>query len=262
MAKVKNGRKAPRAQRAAGGDDGEVLVALPEGNVARTPRAMQAESIRAEAEAAETERSALDHRRRAALAAKRAAEADVELDEAERQYAAPAAKKYEFVLLSGEHNEDGVNYVYSRDHETVVPSNRRLDHCFMNKFRFLGGPTSPGRDYRPAFDRAGLEDPPLAETAPHGFQTQFSVDQDEKAKEKLAATRGGVTKAAMTLNGGAQGEDVTDKFPDAEAAKVKVYKDGRNYKVYDVDDLGSPLNEEEMTTVDAVRTYLKDLAEE
>ena len=257
-AKAANGAAAPKARRAAApkGNGGFVPPPPAEDNVARTARGQLAEQIRQEEQRADNERIVEITRQqaeenRAAFEEARAA-APVREDE---------GGVYQFVLLSGEHiDEHGHHYVYSRDTETVVSSTQRLDHKFMNKFRFLGGDTSPGRDYRPAFDRAGLEDAPLAERLPHGQATQFSRDTDLAAVEVLAQKRGGGTAAQANLQG-AQGEDVTDDFDGARDNDMVVFKQGRNYNVFDKDDQSNPLNEDALTRKEDVAAFIKDATE-
>jgi hypothetical protein len=227
-----------------------------EDNVARTARGQEAELLRQQQQRDEAERGAAMARQ----AAEEAAEA-----EAEARAAMPGRQStevHEFVLLSGEfRDENGVNYVYSRDQETVVTHTKRLDQVFMNKFRYLGGGTSPGRDYRPAFDRAGLEDAPLAERLPHGQATQFTRDTDLAAVEQLTKTRAGGADAQAQMQTGAQGEDVTDEFDGARDADMVVFKQGRQYRVYDKDDTGSPINEDELTRKEDVAAFIKDATE-
>lgn len=92
-----------------------------------------------------------------------------------------------FLLLSGHfEDEKGLVYKFDRDRPTVIESPLDLDKMFMNKFRRLDGPTSPGNDFRDVFDRPALTDPPMAETHPFGIQSQFTKDTDKEARERMA----------------------------------------------------------------------------
>lgn len=232
---------------------------------ARSPAGFKAEQARERARQLEEEVRTLN------LQAEQAEEEDRRAKMPRRAKTTGTVNRY--VLLSGEHRErDGTNYVYSRDHETVVTSDAPLDEMFMNKFRKLDGETSPGRDFHDMIDRPTLADPPLAETRPHGIQTNFSVDTDKAAQERLRANREGAddeeeeegpTPAADTEAEDEEekdlGEDVTDQFEKATDAKAKVWKSGREYCITDDDD-DKPLNKDEkLTSKEQVNKFLEEL---
>lgn len=55
------------------------------------------------------------------------------------------------------------------------------------------------------------------------------------------------------------GEDVTEKFPEATEKAVEVYKDGKNYFVYDIES-GDILNDEEdLTSQKKVTAFIDEL---
>lgn len=169
---------------------------------------------------------------------------------------------YSFVLLGGEHdNGDGTFARYKKAEETVIQSPHRLDQVFMNKYRFLGGATSAGRDYQDVFDRPNLTDPPLAELFPHGRPSDFDGDIGEKALAELKRSRESAAGEAQEAEDGetVEGKDVTDDFPTAAAADLKVFKQGREYHVTDASDPDHALNaEEKLTTKGQVEKFIAD----
>lgn len=196
------------------------------------------------------------------LTAKQAADkAQAEEYKTKEKPARQQGQLYSFVLLGGEHdNGDGTFARYKKTEETVVKSPFRLDQVFMNKYRFLGGPTSAGRDFQDVFDRPNLVDPPAAELFPHGRPSDFDGDIGEKAMAELKRSREGATRAESGEEGETvEGEDVTDQFPGAAAADLKVFKQGREYHVTDASDPDHALNaEEKLTTKGQVEKFIAE----
>lgn len=171
----------------------------PEMNTARVPEETEAEENRREEDerlVRETMRAArtMD---RAKLGLRPA-----EGDEPEEQREPTETK--EFILLGGEHREKGVKYVYSRDAEVRVPSDRPLDVLFANKFRAVDEPTRTPRTFRQLVDRPGLFDRPMAQRRPHGQFSEFTADADAAAQERLEETR---VAAARRTAGAGEGDE-------------------------------------------------------
>jgi hypothetical protein len=216
VAKVKKTPK-PRGRRAAESDEeirpaedtqDEGTPPREERNYARSPRGERAEQERLDYQA-EMER------RGAAKAAADLAEQEELTKRSPNGEARETRPLTRYLLLSGSHQEGGVTYVYERGREVIVNSPYKLDALFMNKFRNLDGETNPGRDFRDTWDRPGLADPPLAETRPNGFKTQFSIDSP--AAEELANLRRENAKLKAQL-----GLDDEDEDEEPAAATTEV----------------------------------------
>lgn len=180
-------------------------------------------------------------------------------------------RRRKFILLSGVHIErDGTKYEYDGpDKEVVVDTDSPLDELFMNKFRRVDGDTHPGRDFVD-HPHDPVRDAPLAERIPKGIKTQFSGDTDRADRDRAerdveaakAPKKGSKKKAEEEEQDEPAGDDVTSQFPDAGVGDLKVFKDGRKYQVYDQSNLGTPLNEEDLTRKEQVEefvaSYIKD----
>jgi hypothetical protein len=237
----------------------------PEQVAARSPQGSKAAAERAEFEKEDRERAREQAEEVAAAQAEGRAPKTV-------KPAAQAKETRRFLLLGGEHEEKGVVYVYSRDTPVVVESPLPLDKKFMNKFRALDGPTSPGQDFRDVADRTGLLDAPLAVRKPYGEPSQFSRDTDLSAQQDLARRRADTDVAVEddplltgqpAYRGGespaGHGEDVTEFFDGADKADVKITKRGGEYRVYDADKPDKPLHAEPLASKKDVDEFLSGL---
>lgn len=258
-----------KARTPAGGARGPSRQQQPreEQTYARTPAGEKAAELRRAAREEEAFRIAEEAEEAAAAAEEEQAPKRAALAKKRRDRAAKAtgAEGGDFVLLAGEHSEAGVNYVYDRGSETVVSSPLPLDVLFANKFRRLSGETLPPRDLRDLVGRPGVTDPPLAETRPHGQETQLTRDTDPAAQMRLRAARGDLREdgeeaprpaAGTEEEETDRGEDVTAEFEDAADAGVTVYKQGRTYCVVDADD-ETELHDEEFTRKEQVNELIK-----
>lgn len=88
-------------------------------------------------------------------------------------------------------------------------------------------------------------------------RTKFERVEDGTALgAKAAKLAGGGREEAKAARPSAFGDEVSDQFPKAGEAGLKVLKKGTKYTVVDADDPAKPLNEEALTSKDKVNEFI------
>jgi len=151
-----------------------------------------------------------------------------------------------FKLLTGQHtNEDGTR-VYNPGDTIEAGLDSKgdpVDLCerFLNKFEKL--PDEP--------------EEAVPESAPKSAKASAKGKKSTSAATETAS-KGRGTKEEKETEEEPLGEDVTDKFPKAPEAGLKVYKEGRHYFVADEDDEAKSINAKELTSIEQVNSFIDD----
>lgn len=189
-----------------------------------------------------------------------------------------------FRVLASSHTEDGVKY----EKGAVVETERELDVLYKNKFKRLGQgvgakPKLP-RDHDDRLNQAGGKqgDKPLASQPKKvadaiaaggrgknkGDRPPIDYEEEDDEVEDDDLEDEDTTKVNKVDEEGegddededapALGENVTEQFPKAGPAEVKVFKKGRTYVVVEEEDEEKILNPEPLTSKAAVEKFIQE----
>jgi hypothetical protein len=169
----------------------------------------------------------------------------------------------------------------------VIETDEELDKMFANKFKRIDGPTEPPEDYDPTFDKDDVTDNPLkaakdakdrkvkASAIPRSKEPSKELedvdpdDTEEDTNEEGEGDEGDQGDEDEGEGGdegdekeGAFGQEVTEEFPVAEEAKLRVFKNDDGYTVTSEDDEETCLHEEELKSPAKVKEFVKARQEE
>jgi hypothetical protein len=148
---------------------------------------------------------------------------------AKKKKAAPTTR---WEILAGDFtDENGVKVSYERGKRTFFESSLPLDQV----------PFGPEKFRRVEEAQAGGE-------TDEGTQA-LEAEEDATPESSQATAE-------------PEGEDVTEDFPTAEKAALKVYHKDGNYYVYDANNLSTPLHDEDLTSKTKVKAKIAEFGAE
>lgn len=139
--------------------------------------------------------------------------------------------KYE-MIEDGTHEQDGKQYGKG----DVIESREPLDQLYPQRFKRAGAGAAATVKAEPPSAGEGHEEGPTG-----------------KGPVQSPAQTPAKTQEESTL-----GEDVTEEFDSAAKAGLKVYRDGRHYKVAEDDAVNTQVDDGELTSKAKVEAFVKD----
>lgn len=189
------------------------------------------------------------------------------------------AKMHKFRVIEGKHYDKqtvergGRTFIEPVEYKKgqIVETEQELDVMFAGKFVRLTGPTKPPRDYVANLD--DVQQTRKTMDKPHHLEVEEESDDYEEEGEEKTGKDEVVgeksddkvkTKTSTKKNADVSpGKDVTGKFPKADEAGLKVYKnDEGEYFVIDPDRPKARLNKDKLPSAKKVKSFLTKRAGE
>lgn len=148
-------------------------------------------------------------------------------------------KVYRLEVLAGGHVDETGSHSKGDQFETEKP----LHQILKNKFRIIGSRTTEVRSEGPGPEKKD-QDPQKTEKSPR-TNPEPKTDTPEPPDDSEEGNS-------------PPGKDVTGDFPAAKDQGILILKDGRNFSIYEEDDLSKPVNEDSITTKKAAAAFLDE----